>query len=403
MTIKNLNTKGVITCVSIVVCLVITSVLLLGFVFPKQITIVDSGSEINVMTLATTVEDVLKEKNISLNEGDRVVPPANSQIKDGGTISIYRLKNINVIADGKTTVITSNAENVYGALKDGGIVLGDFDLLSVDGDTELTEGMTVEVFRAKFVKVTVDGVTHERYTARPNVKAFLDSVCIFLEEHDEITPYYETPITEGLEIVISRVTIGEEVFEEDIPYNTIRKQSSEYYQGKTVTTQEGQNGRAKNTYNVVRRDGEIVTKTLLNSETIVEPVDAIVTTGTKVPQVAETGGILASRGDLRYRKVIECTATAYEPGVQSNGKWAGITATGRVAGPGIVAVDPSVIPLNSRLYIESTDDGKSWSYGYAIAGDTGGAIKGNKIDLCYSTVEECYQFGRRQFKVYILE
>ena len=60
MTMKKLSTKGVLTCVALIVCLVLTSVLFLGFVFPKQITIVDSGSEISVLTLGTTVEEVLK-------------------------------------------------------------------------------------------------------------------------------------------------------------------------------------------------------------------------------------------------------------------------------------------------------------------------------------------------------
>ena len=76
---------------------------------------------------------------------------------------------------------------------------------------------------------------------------------------------------------------------------------------------------------------------------------------------------------------------------------------GLTPGYGIVAVDPRVIPLGTKLYIESTDDGKSWSYGYCLAGDTGGAIKGNRVDLCYNTQYECIQFGRRNATVYIIE
>ena len=70
---------------------------------------------------------------------------------------------------------------------------------------------------------------------------------------------------------------------------------------------------------------------------------------------------------------------------------------------GVIAVDPKVIPLGSRVYIESSDGGKSWVYGFAVAADTGGAIKGNKIDLCYNTRAECLQFGRRSATVYILD
>lgn len=99
---------------------------------------------------------------------------------------------------------------------------------------------------------------------------------------------------------------------------------------------------------------------------------------------------------LRYKRKLTMEATAYEPGPHSNGPWAtGYTSCGLKAGYGVVAVDPKVIPLGTRLFIEG--------YGYALAGDVGGAIKGNRIDLCYATVKECYQFGRRDVVVYVLD
>lgn len=396
MTMKKLWGKGIVTCISVIVCLVITSILLLGFVFPKQIKIVDSGSEINVLTLGATVEEVLAEKNISLGEEDYVLPPFNAALKEGTAITIYRKKNFTVIDDGVKTQLTSFKANVSDALKEANIIVNPLDAMSCEKDALLKDGMTVEITRAKLVKVYVDGATHERYTARRTVKEFLDSVCISLGQFDEVSPALETPISEGLEIKVSRVIIREETYDEKIARTVIKKQSSDYNVGNNIIEQEGADGISRNTYKVMRRDSELVSAELINSEIIEAPVDQIVTVGTNVPS-------FASLGDVKYKKVIQCLATAYDPGVHSNGKWAGITATGRPAGPGIVAVDPRVIPLNSKLYIESTDDGKSWSYGYAIAGDTGGAIKGNRIDLCYSTVAECYAFGKRQCNVYILE
>ena len=81
-------------------------------------------------------------------------------------------------------------------------------------------------------------------------------------------------------------------------------------------------------------------------------------------------------------------------GPVSCGNNSGNTAIGLQAGYGVVAVDPDVIGLGTRLYIED--------YGYAVAGDTGGAIKGNRIDLGFLTLEECYAWGRRDVKVYVL-
>lgn len=87
-------------------------------------------------------------------------------------------------------------------------------------------------------------------------------------------------------------------------------------------------------------------------------------------------------------------ATAYYAGGGGiNGN--GITATGLRARKGLVAVDPKVIRLGTKLYIEG--------YGIAIAADTGGRIKENRIDLCFDTLEECYRFGRRKIYVYLAE
>ena len=71
------------------------------------------------------------------------------------------------------------------------------------------------------------------------------------------------------------------------------------------------------------------------------------------------------------------------------------TASGMKAAVGVVAVDPKVIPLGSKLYIEG--------YGYAVAGDTGGAIKNNRIDLFFNTERECVNYGvKNNVKVYVL-
>ena len=94
-----------------------------------------------------------------------------------------------------------------------------------------------------------------------------------------------------------------------------------------------------------------------------------------------------------YSKVLDCTATAYsDPG--------GVTASGTSCREGAIAVDPSVIPLGSRVYIISSNG--SIVYGEAVAEDTGGAIKGNIIDLYYDSESTCLDWGRRSVTVYVL-
>ncbi|MBR3458875.1 MAG: DUF348 domain-containing protein, partial [Selenomonadaceae bacterium] len=93
-----------------------------------------------------------------------------------------------------------------------------------------------------------------------------------------------------------------------------------------------------------------------------------------------------------YSDAMIMEATAYLP---TDGSPEGLTASGIPAQRGIAAVDPDVIPLGTRLYIPG--------YGEALAADTGGAIIGNKIDLCMEDYGECMEFGRRDITVYVLD
>lgn len=98
-------------------------------------------------------------------------------------------------------------------------------------------------------------------------------------------------------------------------------------------------------------------------------------------------------------RVLDITATAYASGPEDNGIWNDKTHIGTQVRPGIIAVDPKVIPLGSKVYIEF-EDGKRT---YAIAEDTGGAIKGNRIDIAMSDRDKAKKFGIQDVKVHVVE
>jgi 3D (Asp-Asp-Asp) domain-containing protein/peptidoglycan hydrolase CwlO-like protein len=106
----------------------------------------------------------------------------------------------------------------------------------------------------------------------------------------------------------------------------------------------------------------------------------------RIRQIQPPGLILVGEWDM--------VATAYFSGGGGlNGN--GITATGLRARKGICAVDPRVIPLGTKLFIPG--------YGEALAADTGGWVKGNRIDLVFEDITECYKYGRRKIKVYLVQ
>lgn len=177
-----------------------------------------------------------------------------------------------------------------------------------------------------------------------------------------------------------------------IPNSTQRVNDSKLDQGQTRIVKAGAAGVREQMVLVVTDQYGKKTETVMREWVSSLPQPAVIAVGTRPPLRT----LMTSRGSYTYRKVLNMVATAYEPGPTSCGEYAnGYTAIGLRAVPGVVAVDPNVIPLRTRLYVEG--------YGPAIAGDVGGAIKGNRIDLLFETVEECLAYGRRRVKVYILE
>ena len=106
----------------------------------------------------------------------------------------------------------------------------------------------------------------------------------------------------------------------------------------------------------------------------------------------------ADNAPTSYKQVLDIKATAYAPGPHDNDQWGNKTYIGSQVRPGIIAVDPSVIPLGSRVYIEYPDGHGE----YAVAEDTGGAIKGNRVDIAKWTVSEAQDFGIKNVKVYVV-
>ncbi|WP_238918906.1 3D domain-containing protein [Clostridium sp. YIM B02555] len=92
-------------------------------------------------------------------------------------------------------------------------------------------------------------------------------------------------------------------------------------------------------------------------------------------------------------RALICSATAYTGGT-GNITASGLPVQRDPSGLSTVAVDPNVIPLGSHLYIEG--------YGYAIAADTGGAIKGNIIDVYFNSSSECNNWGTKTVHVTVL-
>lgn len=312
---------------------------------------------------------------------------------------------------GATKEITTTERYVEDILAAEGIILGAKDAINIPPQTLLEDDMKIEITRAYPVKVTDNGVTKEHMTLATTPGAILEEYGYEFKDTDKIVPSLNEPITKDAHIAIIRTEEKFETASEEIPFQSTERNNANLATGKTKVVQEGKPGEKLITYKVNYENGVEVSREKVDEQIVVASIDRITEIGTmKAPAPAviakaTPGAIQTSRsGNLAYSKVVTLNATAYDAsscGKSPSHPGYGITATGARAKYGVVAVDPRVIPLGSRLYIESSDG--SYIYGTAVAADTGGAIKGNRIDLCFNTRQEALNFGRRQVKAYILK
>ena len=308
-------------------------------------------------------------------------------------------KERNITVTDGSLVYEAEVENqtVSELLESLSITLGENDQLNVDLNTNCGEVTDIVIDRATHAYVVVDGDAKAYYTQGNTVAEFLAEQNITLNELDTVTPSLDSVVYNGLIVRITRYAVTEEIVTEEIPFETQTRENSELLKGKTQTAVEGENGTKEYVYQVTYENGVEVSRVLVEERIAKEPVTQIEEIGTKEPAPKKNLKVSSVSASLNYTDVFQVKATAYDPSAGTR------TATGQKAQVGIIAVDPDIIPLGTKLYVESADGGKSWVYGYCVAGDTGGAIQDYKIDLFFNTHQEAMNFGVRQANVYILE
>jgi 3D (Asp-Asp-Asp) domain-containing protein len=189
-------------------------------------------------------------------------------------------------------------------------------------------------------------------------------------------------------VSITRISFKTETVQAPIPYKVVFTMSSNVPAGRVQNGNYGANGLQESVYKTGIVNGKLSSRWLVSQKVVRQPVNEEHVGGIRTREAMA----LPSRGGVFQRdRCFSMVATGYSP---YEGSGCGRCATGMRAGYGVVAVDPRVIRLGTKLYIEG--------YGYAIAGDTGGAIRGMRVDLGHTTFREAESVGRRRVNVWVL-
>lgn len=298
-----------------------------------------------------------------------------------GSLFFALQKPVSIQVDGKQ--IKSHvlfAGTVGDILEKNNIQLGKQDKVSPGIDAAVEKNMKIVVCRAFKVKVTADGQVKTIYTTPVSVREAVAMAGIKMGEKDIVKTLPALKVSPNQEIEVIRVAEKEVTLDEPVPFGVERVDDPTLEKGLTKTVKAGQNGVARNTIKVTFYNGQEGKREVISTQVLTQPQNKVVAMGS-ITEVSRGGDRMNFR-EARFMQATAYTYTGYR------------TATGVNPAVGMVAVDPSVIPLGTRLYIEG--------YGYARAADTGGAVKGEKIDLFMEEYNQCVNWGRRVVKVYML-
>lgn len=411
--LKSLRSQQIATFIVIPTIFVLVISLALYEGNKKSVTLVVNGETEEVKTYASTVGKLLSESELVLSEHDHVSPSIESPIENGSLIKWEQAKKVAIQVDNKEDIYIWTTEKTVGnVLAEADINLSEFDKVSPGLDEKLNENSNISVEKA-YDFTLIDGVDKKQYwSTSTTVADFLKREDIQLNEFDRLEGKQDDIIQPGSTVEIVRVEKVTDVVEESADFAVETRNDHNLLKGREEVVQEGEEGKIAREFEVVMENGKEVSRKVTSETTLKEPVKKVVAVGTKVivasaapaansakPKEESTGSVGVSRSkseEPSSSKEFYVSATAYT--AYCNG-CSGITSTGinlkNNPDLKVIAVDPSVIPIGSKVWVEG--------YGHAIAGDTGGAIKGNKIDLHFPTTESAYKFGRKQVKIKIID
>lgn len=363
-----------------------------------EVVIAADGDVQVVKTHEETVGELLDELEIDVEKYDVLSHGEDSEIKNGMEIYLKKAKRVYLTIDGEKEEYLTTAKTVGEFFKEKELSFSKHDDISHNLIEILEHDLNIEVKTAIPIIVNDGGKEEEIWTTSETVEQFLEDHKddLTYEEADEIKvkPDLEEEITEDTEITIVHIEKQTKKVKESIPFQEEKRNDSSLYKGETRTISAGEEGIIEKVYEITLENGKEIDKKVIEENVLKESKNKVVAVGTKEKPKSSSSSSGSSSGN---GKVLTMVATAYGPNCKG---CSGYSATGmnlkKNPTPKVVAVDPSVIPLGTRVWVEG--------YGEAIAADTGGAIKGNRIDVLVPS--EAYarsNWGKRTVKVKILD
>ncbi|MGV8980891.1 3D domain-containing protein [Clostridium sp.] len=311
-------------------------------------------------------------------------------------------KNLIVIVDGKQIKLVTYQRTFDSALRKADIDIALKDKIDKVLDSKIVNNDVITINRAVNLKVLVDNKELNITSAEKDIALMLDTEKIVVSPNDKVSPSREDSLSKDMNITITRVKTETVQEKKPIDFKTVIKKDNATLKSQSKIVQKGINGEKNVTLNVTYENGKEVTRKVIKETVVKEPQHKIIAQGTLSNITLSRGSssnnsIQNIKADTSSNKTFTVKATAYwaTDGINNTYTFSGRKAVRNSNGYSTIAVDPNVIPMGTKLYVEG--------YGYAIAADKGSGVKGKFIDVFFNTSEEASNWGVKYLEVKILD
>jgi uncharacterized protein YabE (DUF348 family) len=367
----------------------------------RQVTVIADGRVMRLQTHAESVGNLLREVDLQLASRDWLtvngekaspdaplyglgesprsvsgrgrsvpLPIANTPIE----LVIHRAVPIRVDDEGELRLIHTTHQTIGEALLAEGVAVYLGDEISPALDTPIAAGLEIIIRRSQRVEILADGKWIRTRTRRTTVGEVLAQENVTLVGLDYTVPPEDAPLPADRPIRVVRMHRALVVEQEPVPYETVWLPDPELDLDHQQLEQEGHDGVHRWRYSLVYENDQEVSRQLEDEWLAREPTTKVIGYGTKIA-VRE---LETPEGAIPYWRRVRMLATSYTAatsGKERDHPLYGVTRLGWKMRHGIVAVDPTVVQLGTQVYVPG--------YGIGDVADTGGAIKGRRIDLGY--------------------
>src|SRR5690625_2919456 len=384
-----------------------------------EVTYAADGNSQVVKSSDETVGELLEDLEIEVTNNDYISHSIEESLEDGMEIEHITAKEVVVVIDGKKEIYETIAEDVKTLFKEHKLDISKHDKVSHNLNTEIKDGLVINIDKAYKIPVNYAGEEESVWTTGGTVGEVLSENDFKIKKSDKVNPAKKEQVTKNTEIEVTKVTkdtivekeatnfeVKEEkkkikdtnVEKEATNFEVKEEKNSKLEKDKTNVIQKGRKGSVEKTYELVLENGKEVERKEVDKEVLKKPKNKIVSVGTKSkPKLKKTKQSPSNVSSKSGGQTKTMQATAYTAKCDTG--CTGITATAQDAKPNpnkkLIAGDPAVIPLGSRVYVEG--------YGEATAGDTGGDIKVNRRELHFPDKATANSFGRQNVTVRIID